>query len=631
MKPASLLFAVVLPLAAAQAWAQEAADSAALGAQMDRAKAAVRTDPERSRELADQVLRQMGPGPDADAAVSETRLRAHLLLCDYHAERDRALAEQHAVKARMLLPQAQRQGFRAELLGCEGDIKELAGESAQASALYEQAVAAAEQAKDDEMLANALFKRGYLRGVRGEFAAGLADLRRSHALYEKQSLPDHGMTVQNAIAILYNRMGDYAQARHYYEAALKAQKASGLLREQAVTQHNLGRVLENLKDWDAAQQAFEGSLAVSRELGYTRGEAYGLRGLAAVRNGRNAPNEALALLDKASQAQQASPDERLRAQILLQRGIALRLLHKSGEAVAALNDALEVFRKADSLAERALAHGELAAAMAELNDWRGAYEHETQFKRVTDELLHRQLDERFATLKVEFDTAAKDRENAALQRENAATERALEEQRRSSRLQALAGSLAALLAAVLATMAWRHHRTSARMRQLAMTDELTGLPNRRHVLERLGTLLKNPVPGCALLIADLDHFKQINDVHGHLVGDEVLRSVAAALRDSARDPILLGRLGGEEFLIVVPDADLNAAQQVAERVRAQISALDMTRWLPNRSLTISLGATTARAGDTVGAMLSRADQALYAAKAAGRNRVVVASAPVMAA
>jgi len=590
---------------------------------LERAQAAVRSDPEGSRQLAEQALKALGPGPDAEPATVDLRLRAHLLLCDYHSERDPSLAAQHAAQARLLLPNAQRQGLRAMLLGCEGDMQELAGHVEQAAALYEQSVAAAGQAHDDEMLGDALYRRGYLRGVRGEFANGLADLRRAHALYEQLGLGAHRITTQIAIATLYNRMGDDAQARHYYEAALKAQQEGGLRREQAVTQHHLGRLLASAQDWNGAQRAFEAVLALGREIGYPRAEAYALRGLASVRNGRSQPAEALELLDQAVRAQQAAPDERLRAQILLQRGIALRLLHRAQDASAALSDALEVFDKADSLAEQAATHGELAAALAELGDWRGAYQHEAQFKRVTDELMHHQLDERFATLKIEFDTAAKDKENALLQREKAAVELALEEQRRAGRLQAVVLALAGVLAVVLAALVWRHRRTSSRMRELAMTDELTGLPNRRRALQRLATLLDKPQPRCALLIADLDHFKAINDTHGHLVGDEVLRAVAELLRDSAREPMLLGRLGGEEFLVVLPDADLAAAQQVGDRLRLRVSALDMKRWLPEGALTVSLGATTARPGDTVGTMLSRADHALYAAKAAGRDRVVV--------
>jgi diguanylate cyclase (GGDEF)-like protein len=108
------------------------------------------------------------------------------------------------------------------------------------------------------------------------------------------------------------------------------------------------------------------------------------------------------------------------------------------------------------------------------------------------------------------------------------------------------------------------------------------------------------------------------------VGDEVLRAVATALRDSARDPVLLGRLGGEEFVAVLPDATPAAARQFGERLREAVAAIDLSVWLPGRVLTISVGATVSQPGDDVGRMLQRADDALYAAKEAGRDRTVVA-------
>jgi diguanylate cyclase (GGDEF)-like protein len=583
---------------------------------VERSRSAMRSDPERSRQLAEQALVELGRHPDADLQVL-----AHWLLCDYHAERDRSAAEQHLAQARALLPRVQRAGLRANLLGCEGDLHELGGDGVQAMALYEQAVAAAEQAHDDEALANALYQRGYLRGVRGEYANGLVDLRRANQTFERLNLPEQALTSLNAIAILYNRMGDHAQARWYYEAALKAQQAAGLRREQAVTQHNLGRALENLKDWDAAQHAFEAVLALSREIGYSRGEAYALRGLASVRNARGAPAEALALLDQASALQRKSADERLRAQILLQRGISLRALHRSADSLRALNEALDVFRKADSPAELAATHGELAAALADAGDWRAAFESQARFKALSDELLHRQLDQRFATLKVEFDSAAKDKENRLLQREKAATELALDQARAAGRWRAVVIALAALLVAGLAVLVWRHRRTSLRMRDLAMTDELTGLPNRRHVLGRLQGLMADD-KACALLIVDLDHFKAVNDRCGHLVGDEILRAVAGALRDSGREPVELGRLGGEEFVVVLPDTGLDMAMTVAERLRAQVAALDVSRWLSDRGITISLGVTVVEAGDQMSSLLRRADEALFDAKRGGRNRAV---------
>ncbi len=614
------------------AWAVNDA-AAEVRALLEQSQAQVRVDPERSRKLAEQALQQLAARPPA--SESDLPLRAHLLLCDYHSERDRAAAERHLAEGRALVPQLKRRGLAAGLLGCEGGLHEGAGDNAKALALYEEEVALAEQAHDDEMHADGLFNRGHLRGVRGEFASGLADLKRARAVFERLQMPFHTLTVENTIAILYNRMGDHVQARHYYQSALKAQAEAGLQREQAVTQYNLGRSLENLGEWDAAQQSFDDVLNLSRELSFARGIAYALRGQAAVQNARQQPQAALALLDQASEVQKTVPDARLHAQIQLQRGIALRLLHRLAESAAALQDALKVFGGGESLAEQAATHGALAQTLAEQGDWRGAFEQQSRFKAATDQVLTRQLDERFATLKVEYDNAARDREMALLQQSQQVTEHALAQERLAGRLLSAVIVLAGVLLVVLGVLLWRHRRTSAAMRGLAMTDELTGLPNRRAALTELEAQMARAEPDCAVLLADIDLFKAINDNHGHLMGDQILRAVAEAVRaiggDAKGSGACLARFGGEEFVAVLPKVSFDDALLAAERFRARVAALDVSRHTPGRSVTISIGVTRLVAGDTLSSLLRRADEALYAAKDGGRNRVVsrLAPAPVL--
>lgn len=583
-----------------------------------RAIAASRVNPEDGRRLAEQALERARAEPDADL-----ELRALLVLCEHYAEREHTTAQALLARASALLPRAKRGGLRAGMLSCEGEIQEALGDNAKALATYERAVSVAEAEGDEEMLANATYLRGWLRGVLGDYALGLIDLRRAMALYEKLALPEHARTAVNGIATVYNRMGDYAQAQHYYEQTLKAQLAAGTQREAIVTLYNIGRTRENLRQWDGARTDFATALDMSRKLGYARGEAYALRGLASVDNAQGNARLALQRLEEAQRLHARLPDARLRAQIELQRGIALRLLKRYGESVAALNNALAVFRGADSLAELSATHAALADTYAEMGDWRAAFDHQRRLKEGVDRLHARQIDQRVASLKVEFDTGAKDKENALLLREKAATEAALEQQRRAGRLQAVVIALAALLASLLAILALRHRRTSRQMRALAMTDELTGLSNRRHLLTQLAGMIEKPgAPPCALLIADLDHFKPINDAYGHLIGDEVLKAVAVALKGAVREPVLLGRLGGEEFLVVLPGSDLEAARHAGERIREAVAAIDGRRWFKHRTLTISVGVTVAQPGvDTVSGALKRADEALYAAKAAGRNCV----------
>jgi diguanylate cyclase (GGDEF)-like protein len=161
--------------------------------------------------------------------------------------------------------------------------------------------------------------------------------------------------------------------------------------------------------------------------------------------------------------------------------------------------------------------------------------------------------------------------------------------------------------------------------RLAMTDDLTGLANRRAFIaaaERAIARIDSAAPPPALLIVDLDHFKSVNDVYGHRAGDQTLEAVALALVRSARGEVdFVGRLGGEEFVVLLAGADEETARRVAEGARSAIAAVRVETPCGEIAVTASIGYTPLVAGDAVTAALQRADEALYVAKRAGRNRI----------
>ncbi|MDE1167918.1 MAG: diguanylate cyclase [Pseudomonas sp.] len=166
------------------------------------------------------------------------------------------------------------------------------------------------------------------------------------------------------------------------------------------------------------------------------------------------------------------------------------------------------------------------------------------------------------------------------------------------------------------------HRLST---HAAQTDELTGLKNRRAFFEQAQQLFhdckRNQVPLCALML-DMDHFKHINDTYGHQVGDEVLRQIGGVISTSFRKADVFGRLGGEEFAVLLPDTSIEVALAIAEQLIQTIAGL---RTEPVQNLTASLGvaATDIRDRDLYN-LMNNADKALYQAKALGRNQVAVA-------
>jgi diguanylate cyclase (GGDEF)-like protein len=169
-------------------------------------------------------------------------------------------------------------------------------------------------------------------------------------------------------------------------------------------------------------------------------------------------------------------------------------------------------------------------------------------------------------------------------------------------------------------------RMDADLLLLATTDFLTGLPNRREFMTRLDeqqARLQRGDGAAAVLMLDIDLFKSINDAHGHAAGDVVLRHVAGLLRACLRKIDTLGRVGGEEFAVLLPGADMAAAGLFAERLRQCVAAapLRLTQGATVK-VTISIGiALMSGADPDYGAALVRADQALYCAKRGGRNRV----------
>ena len=166
---------------------------------------------------------------------------------------------------------------------------------------------------------------------------------------------------------------------------------------------------------------------------------------------------------------------------------------------------------------------------------------------------------------------------------------------------------------------------------LALTDELTGLYNRRYLFAHLDELMERVDQdgiSAAVLLFDIDHFKRVNDTHGHPAGDDVLRELAARTMNSVRSVDLVARLGGEEFVVVMPETDLTIAATVAERLRLAVAREPFTVRAGGQKLpvTISIGVTAAtEKGDNRDCVLKRADDALYSAKTSGRNRVIVRS------
>jgi len=207
----------------------------------------------------------------------------------------------------------------------------------------------------------------------------------------------------------------------------------------------------------------------------------------------------------------------------------------------------------------------------------------------------------------------------------------LEEKMRTNRimLMLLLIFTVVLLMSTLYYMVWRLvlrlHESRKKLRHISITDELTGLRNRRYIMGRLGEEFQRArriEKSLGVIMLDLDNCKQLNDLYGHQFGDVILRAVAKRMQSSLRDYDLVGRIGGEEFLIVSPDSDIEETGRIAERMRTIIRDEPIGDGSKEMTVTVSAGITMLRDEDRgIDALLRRADKALYRAKQEGRDRV----------
>jgi diguanylate cyclase (GGDEF)-like protein/PAS domain S-box-containing protein len=173
----------------------------------------------------------------------------------------------------------------------------------------------------------------------------------------------------------------------------------------------------------------------------------------------------------------------------------------------------------------------------------------------------------------------------------------------------------------------RAHRELDELRRAVRTDPLTGVGNRTHLEGRLRGLVAEYAerPGeAAVVLADIDRFKSVNDTYGHATGDRVLRMVASTLRSTLREGDTVGRWGGEEFVVLLDDVrSADDLRRVAEKLRTLVGRSSLPTDAGDVAVTISVGATLLREGDTPAALVERADRLLYRSKHAGRDRVSV--------
>lgn len=595
-----------------------------------------------------------GSGPfAASGSVSPSPSLESLLEAD---GRDLAAAREHLREAaehsaagdRVAAEQALRRGLdqigretgaaaaavRRELQHALGDTRYALGRAGEAALAYRAAADLAGALGDRGAAADGLLGLTVARFVLGRYDEALeAALDALRIAEEAPQLPFQASRACHLAGMVHRNLGRTEEALSYLSRSVALARASGVASQLVRALNEEGNALHLSGDDAAAIARKQEALELARASGDLSGVSDCLNDLAVIATGSGRDAEARRYLEEAHELTRRSGDAR--ARVISAANLAGTLV-ADGEAARAralLDEALALTESHDLPAEEEVVRSSLALLHAGAGRPGEAFAELLRAYELRQSIARDEAARRVADLNAVYDSERREAELELLRRDRAIQDLTLEREQGRRRWWTAGFAVALLFAVGLGAglrMKIRSARALAeakrRVEELARTDPLTGLANRRHALERLAQEALRTERGAgpfALVLGDVDRFKSVNDRHGHECGDRVLASVAGVLAKTLRTLDLAARWGGEEFLMILPGTGRDGAVRAAEKVREGIAANPVS-WEEQRlQVTATFGVAVCEDGD-VDVCLRLADAALYQGKEEGRNRVVAA-------
>lgn len=545
------------------------------------------------------------------ARVPRERLRLLLALADGVASIDARRALDLAQEASTLAASLDNMPARAEALYLQGRCADLLLDHGTALDVYTEALHAFESAHDDEAIAKTLRAISFIHDTLGNFPRALDYQFQALELDERTGNESNRAATLRTIGIVYSRSGDPAAGLDFYRKSLALCTRPADAIERGKTLNNIGINLKNLGQLEEAQAALTEAHGVFVDLGLPLQQSATLNNIGLVQERMGDTAGAERTLRAALDLSEATGYRYGVAHASLSLGKLCMTQGRNDEAKSWLAAALATCERHQLKSTQYECHEALAELHEKTGDSVAALEQFRRFHALEREVQSEAASDRMRALQIQFEVAAAKRE-AELQRE------------RQEALIRANGELDALNISLTEANLQKTILLDQLERQ-TYEDALTGLANRRRLDQRLAEefalALRHGRP-LAVAMADLDHFKLVNDRFSHAVGDAVLRATAKILTSQVRHTDLVARFGGEEFVIVLVQTDAEAALRVCEKLRAAIANHVWTAIHPGLALTLSIGVCADTSVPTHEKMLAMADRNMYSAKAAGRNSVV---------
>jgi diguanylate cyclase (GGDEF)-like protein len=518
----------------------------------------------------------------------------------------------------------------ADYYVCRYYLFSLLGRSAEAEQEARLSYQAASDSENPLSLAISLSLLGNIDSYRGNYADAMQHYVSAYQLQRGLGYKPYISDLVLSIAATYRRMGLYRDALDYIEQAELEFSSPDEAFRNALIMHEKAYSYAELGDYQQALSLFEQSIAVYQQLDEPLWQSYSKVNLVWIYNLLQRYEQALHTANEAEQElnQLSGVDlsalNTYKGLLALYRAQSLTATARASKAVKYLQDAEHYLQIEANPRYLLLLYRAKGRAFAANGDGDTAYQWLNRYVELEQQQQQQAREQQSQLLKIQFDSARQQERNQQLAAEKQLMQKHVSTLQLAQRWQYAALSLIALLLVILFSFAVSLKRRNRKLHRLAMTDELTGIANRRRIMmqaeqERVKAL--DTAKPLSFLIVDLDHFKQVNDKYGHDVGDTVLQQMSLTVSAMLREQDHFGRTGGEEFLIVLPDTDSEAAFAIAERLRRAISDISFADTPGKMQVTCSIGLSQFRPDEALNISLSRADDALYKAKTEGRNRV----------
>jgi diguanylate cyclase (GGDEF)-like protein len=511
-----------------------------------------------------------------------------------------------------------------ELRLCKAKFSQLLGQLELVIAELDIAIKQAYSLEDIRLIAHGRSLRGYILSFQGDHSSAIKDLIVAQRLFESLHFTSWANANLGELAASYRRFGDATTALKYqltleqnYLTAGKYFDANNINIQIASSYEQLGDIEKAILRYQKSQIflaekqpiiAADMSVSIANNL---------------LTLGKN--QQALKILQQAEHvitAQYSAPYSFL--QLFLAK--TQFSLQNYPDALTALQKAKITFELDNN--QRGLSQALLLKSkiLEESQDWHQAYLVLNQYLFIHAALDESLLSKQNLELQARFDTDRIKDENILLIQISKDKEFQLTMLQRNKTLQMLIIALVATVLLFVSIFAYKQLTKKHQFKQLALTDELTNLSNRRATYVQAKQLLaqsKKDNEPFSIISFDADNFKLVNDKYGHDIGDEVLVRIAGIASDIVRNVDTVGRVGGEEFLILLPNNKSKDALTIANRLLSKVAQYDWSSIAPNLTQTVSAGVVSYQGESELSMLLIKADKALYSAKNAGRNTVII--------